>query len=52
MFRLNDKSVFSISLKRHTKAREISGNCVADLIAKFEGLLYEEKQRPFRKTEV
>lgn len=43
MFRLNDKFVFSIFLKRYIKVREILGNCVVDLIIKFEGFFYEEK---------
>lgn len=49
---LTDRCVrFNIPPKRHTRHREISGKCVANLITNFDGLLYEEKQRIFRKIE-
>ena len=46
--RLIDKFVIcSILPKRHT--REITGNCAANFVTKFEGLLYKKKQGLFRK---
>lgn len=50
-FRLiNTFVVFSVPLKRYPRAREISGNCVANWITNLEGLLYKEKQGLFKKT--
>lgn len=50
-FRLiNTFVVFTMPLKGHTRTKEISGDCIANLIAKLKGLLHKEKQGLFRKA--